>query len=222
MRNAAIEAAILAAPDDPNAYQVYADWLQSHGDPRGELIMLQQAMRANNDIEEFARFRKHEEVLRNEHATAWLGEAVASSLHRTYFEWRSGFVDAARIDAPPGDLVPRADGDATNPYAINRATEPTLAALVTALLASPCGWLVRTFTLRGTLDELAPAIQPLPTAILRRVHLVIAGGSLDKAKHRLQWEIMRLLDANVDIELTVDGANEKIPWKRPTPSKRRT
>jgi uncharacterized protein (TIGR02996 family) len=36
-----LEAAILADPDNADAYLVYADWLQAHGDPRGELIVLQ-------------------------------------------------------------------------------------------------------------------------------------------------------------------------------------
>jgi uncharacterized protein (TIGR02996 family) len=222
VRNAEIEAAILTAPDDPSSYQVYADWLQTHGDPRGELILLQQAMRAHNDIEEFARFRKHEEVLRNEHAAAWLGESIAVSLHRTYFEWRSGFVETARIDGVREELVPRVESDPSNPYAINRVNEPTLADLVTTLLGSPCGWLVRTFTLRGLAADLALAIGALPTPTLRRVQLVPYDTDVNRTKQRLQWEIMRLLDANVDVEISIHGASEKIAWVRPTPSKRRT
>ena len=221
MRNAEIEAAILAAPDDPSAYLVYADWLQGHGEPRGELITLQHAMRQHNDIEEFARFRKHEEVLRNQHAAAWLGEEVASSLHRTYFEWRLGFVDAARLDAPRHELVPLGEGDATNPYAITRTAEPSLPALVTGLLASPCGWLVRTFTLRGPLDQVRVAMAALPSRTLRRLVLVPSTEVLD-ATRLLAPEIMRMLNANVDVELTVRGATEKFSWVRPTPSKRRT
>lgn len=37
-RDAKLEAAIEADPDNADGYLVYADWLQSHGDPRGELI----------------------------------------------------------------------------------------------------------------------------------------------------------------------------------------
>jgi uncharacterized protein (TIGR02996 family) len=222
VRNAEIEAAILATPDDPSAYQVYADWLQSHGDPHGELIMLQHAMRAHNDIEEFARFRKHEEVLRNEHAAAWLGESIASSLHRTYFEWRLGFVDAARIDAPRNKLVPLGETDATNPYAITRTAEPSLVDLVAALLASPCGWLVRTFTLRGPLAQIHAALVPLPGRNLRRLHVQPSDADANRTKQVLQFELMRMLNANVDVELTAIGYNEKLPWRRSTPSKRRT
>ncbi len=34
---------IEAAPDDPTSYLVYADWLQTQDDPRGQLIALQHA-----------------------------------------------------------------------------------------------------------------------------------------------------------------------------------
>ena len=44
-RNGELEAAIAAAPDRPDAYLVYADWLQTRGDPRGTLIALHDAMR---------------------------------------------------------------------------------------------------------------------------------------------------------------------------------
>jgi uncharacterized protein (TIGR02996 family) len=40
-RNAKLEAAIEAAPDDVDGYLVYADWLQGQGDLRGEMIALQ-------------------------------------------------------------------------------------------------------------------------------------------------------------------------------------
>jgi uncharacterized protein (TIGR02996 family) len=43
-RNAELEKAILADPDDDEAYQVYADWLQGKGDPRGELAAVQVAL----------------------------------------------------------------------------------------------------------------------------------------------------------------------------------
>jgi uncharacterized protein (TIGR02996 family) len=42
-RNPDLEAAIAGEPDRLETYLVYADWLQNQGDPRGELIALQQA-----------------------------------------------------------------------------------------------------------------------------------------------------------------------------------
>ncbi len=44
--DAKLEAMIEAAPDDVHGYEVYADWLQGQGDPRGELIALQIANKA--------------------------------------------------------------------------------------------------------------------------------------------------------------------------------
>ena len=40
VRNAALHAAVLAAPDDDAPRMVYADWLMSNGDPRGDYIAL--------------------------------------------------------------------------------------------------------------------------------------------------------------------------------------
>jgi uncharacterized protein (TIGR02996 family) len=42
-RNAELEKAIAANPDDKDPYLVYADWLQGQGEIRGELIVLQAA-----------------------------------------------------------------------------------------------------------------------------------------------------------------------------------
>jgi uncharacterized protein (TIGR02996 family) len=44
-RNAELERSIRTTPDDAAPYLVYADWLQTHGDPLGELIVLQHAGR---------------------------------------------------------------------------------------------------------------------------------------------------------------------------------
>src|SRR5262245_32166920 len=40
-----LEERIIAARNNPEAYLIYADWLQSHGDPLGELIIIQHALR---------------------------------------------------------------------------------------------------------------------------------------------------------------------------------
>jgi len=76
-------AAIVAAPDDVDNYLVYADWLQSHGDPRGELIALHHAGHADRA---------------NELAYTLLPPEVASALDRGLrLEWRLGFVARARL-----------------------------------------------------------------------------------------------------------------------------
>jgi uncharacterized protein (TIGR02996 family) len=221
VRNAEIEAAILAAPDDPSAYLVYADWLQSHGDPRGELITLQHAMRAQTDPSEFARFKRHEEALRLEHGAGWLGDVIARAPHRTFFEWRLGFVDTARFDDVHSDLVAIGDSP-TNPYAITRSSEPSLVELVTALFDSPCGWLVRHVALRGELPSIQAALRPLPGRVGRRLALTVWSTDPNTAKRVLAPEIMRMLNANVDVELVARSTTERFAWVRPKPSKRRT
>jgi uncharacterized protein (TIGR02996 family) len=225
MRNAEIEAAILAAPDDPSAYLVYADWLQARGDPHGELIALQHAMRAHNDIEEFVRLGKHESVLREKHAAAWLGVSLAAVPHRTQFQWRLGFIDAARLDVLPNQIRGElASPDPASPYAITRAQEPSLAALVTTLAESTCGWLVRTLTLSAPVADLAEAITRLPTKNLRKLVLLRpVWVDQDDAKLELSPGIMAMLNANVDVDVGgTPSSVEKLTWVRPTPSKRRT
>ncbi|HEY1814001.1 MAG TPA: TIGR02996 domain-containing protein [Kofleriaceae bacterium] len=48
-RNTELEEQIFADPSDPAAYLVYADWLQSQSDPRGELIVRQHRTRDAHD-----------------------------------------------------------------------------------------------------------------------------------------------------------------------------
>lgn len=47
---AALAALIEADPDDEDAYLVYADWLQSQDDPRGELIILEHRFACGEDV----------------------------------------------------------------------------------------------------------------------------------------------------------------------------
>jgi uncharacterized protein (TIGR02996 family) len=62
---AALIAAIRAAPDDDAPRLVYADWLTERGDPRGELITLQ--CRAGEEPDAVDRVR----TLLREHGVAW-------------------------------------------------------------------------------------------------------------------------------------------------------
>lgn len=48
-RNPELEAAIREHRDDPAPYDVYADWLQDHDNPFGELILLQRALETAHD-----------------------------------------------------------------------------------------------------------------------------------------------------------------------------
>ncbi|HEU0030087.1 MAG TPA: TIGR02996 domain-containing protein [Kofleriaceae bacterium] len=93
--NPELERAIEDDPDDPAAYSVLADCLQSHGDPRGELIALQLA---GQDLEAAARLAADR--------ARFLGPLAEHELcydhlyHRPVppaFEWRHGFIQTARM-----------------------------------------------------------------------------------------------------------------------------
>ncbi|NMO21886.1 WGR domain-containing protein [Pyxidicoccus fallax] len=95
--NPELEAAILANPDDADAYLVYGDWLQSQGDPRGELIALQAAaLKATGD--EAANLKKQISKFLKSHKDALLGElADAEDEEELKVEWHLGFIRSARV-----------------------------------------------------------------------------------------------------------------------------
>lgn len=88
--DAALEAAIASHPDDERNYLVYADWLQSKGDLRGELISVQASIASASTpalIEEEQRL------------IAELEPAMLSGLGRdTRPEWRLGYLAGVRVD----------------------------------------------------------------------------------------------------------------------------
>jgi uncharacterized protein (TIGR02996 family) len=87
-RNPELEAAILADPDAIGGYQVYGDWLQAHGDPRGELIALQ-TRQLERDANKF--IASHPELWAGlEDRLDFLGDV----------KWRLGFVERARVAYP--------------------------------------------------------------------------------------------------------------------------
>lgn len=84
----AFEAAIDASPDEANGYAVLGDWLSQQGDPRGELIALQQ-------LSELDR-RQRERV------NALLYEPSIRCLAGPLAQWRWGFVHTATLVRPTG------------------------------------------------------------------------------------------------------------------------
>jgi len=85
-RNLELEAAIRAHRDDPATYDVYADWLEDHGNPFGELIHLQRALEESADPEKQARMAE----LRRAYGA---GNPDAFTV-----EWRWGFWRRLRVD----------------------------------------------------------------------------------------------------------------------------
>jgi uncharacterized protein (TIGR02996 family) len=89
--NPALEKAILANPDDVEARLVYADWLQSEGDPRGELIVMQH-QKHDERAQEFIEKNKR----------SLLGplrkfETTFDGSNDPCFAWSLGFIKSARF-----------------------------------------------------------------------------------------------------------------------------
>ena len=102
VRNPELEQAILADPDDEDAYLVYADWLQGQGDPRGELITLSaQAAKAPKNAKN-RKLKAAADKLFAQHEAHFLGplaryrKTLDGTETRT-MTWRWGFVASLRI-----------------------------------------------------------------------------------------------------------------------------
>ncbi|WP_225410869.1 WGR domain-containing protein [Stigmatella hybrida] len=95
--NPALEAAILADPDNVEAYLAYGTWLSEQGDPRGELIALQHALSQASGTEASNLKRKITVHLKThqEHFLGELAEAVEDE--ELSVEWYLGFIRSARV-----------------------------------------------------------------------------------------------------------------------------
>lgn len=89
--------AILEAPDDDTPRLIYADWLEEHGDPRGEFIRLQCWLASKAEDDPFrSELAARERKLLVEHEADWLGP-----LHSLLKRWtfRRGFLDDVTLAA---------------------------------------------------------------------------------------------------------------------------
>ncbi|WIG96531.1 WGR domain-containing protein [Myxococcus sp. SDU36] len=95
--NPELEAAILKAPDNVDAYLVYSDWLQGQGDPRGELIAIQHAASQASGTEASDLKRKATAHIKK-YQTLLLGELAAGvKTEELSLEWHLGFIRSARV-----------------------------------------------------------------------------------------------------------------------------
>ncbi len=83
---------ILAAPDEPEPYLVYGDVLQDRGDPRGELVALQQPPGGARERKP----TKEERALLARHAETLL-PGLQGLEDLLQLDWRWGFIRAARL-----------------------------------------------------------------------------------------------------------------------------
>jgi uncharacterized protein (TIGR02996 family) len=111
--NKELEAAILANPDDDEACMVYADWLQTQGDPRGELAAVQQQLSRQPKSK---KLKNQEAKLLAQHGAHLLGR-LADVLDMVQdIEWHMGFIKKATVknvhersdlfDEPTREMIP--------------------------------------------------------------------------------------------------------------------
>lgn len=110
--NPELLAQIHRRPNDPDAYLVYADFLQDAGDPLGELIALGHAMFlcTDRDIPRFLQLQQRREELLTMHQRHLFGD-LAEYQHEVRLHWRLGLVDRATLTraAPSGRPGPYDD-----------------------------------------------------------------------------------------------------------------
>jgi uncharacterized protein (TIGR02996 family) len=102
-RNLELERAILAAPDDPQPWSVYADWLQSRGDPWGERLTLELQREQTDDEDELVRIAGRLAQLQRQHGGTIMGERLSAWINEPDFadivdlDWHYGFVLGLRV-----------------------------------------------------------------------------------------------------------------------------
>jgi uncharacterized protein (TIGR02996 family) len=96
-------------PDDAAAWLVYADWLTEQGDPRGELIVVQEA-RARKPKDNA--LKRREDALMDNHYDVFVGADLSEMIEESNLEywergqderklavtWRNGFFDEAWLN----------------------------------------------------------------------------------------------------------------------------
>lgn len=123
----ALEAALLANPDDVVRHAAYADFLLEQGDPRGEFIRLQLAAEDRN--QPVAKLRELEDTahkIRQEHEREWLGDlwqftqrsptarSVAELMEpNVSVSWKRGWIEGVRVGQLSQGMV---EVMATNPF----------------------------------------------------------------------------------------------------------
>jgi uncharacterized protein (TIGR02996 family) len=105
LRNDELEQAIFDAPEDPQAWSVYADWLQGQGDPWGERITLGIAHAAAKGAEK-SKLKKAIDKLEEAHREHFFGKTLAKLMDNEDFEpvgkleWQYGMIVGIRVAAP--------------------------------------------------------------------------------------------------------------------------
>jgi uncharacterized protein (TIGR02996 family) len=165
-RGPALEDAIAANPDDATAFAVYGDWLHKHGDPRGELVALQQA----TGPKAAAAVGKHIAL----HAPQLLGSLAAlvrdvRDPNAAPFFWQHGFIRRAELgsqkeyalDRVVGELLAHPSAKFLVELAV-RAFDRREALAIIQLVRANAPATLRELDLfaRANLDRIDPALWP--------------------------------------------------------------
>lgn len=86
--------------DDPHAFMVYGDWLEQQGDPRGELIALQQMLGSTFDDLDLRRYIA---------SYLWRHRSLVPNIDpwRVQLHWKWGFIVGAHLDRPTINEIDR-------------------------------------------------------------------------------------------------------------------
>jgi uncharacterized protein (TIGR02996 family) len=103
----ALEAAVVANPQDRAIHAALADFLTERGDPRGDFIRLQLTLEdlGPQDPKAVA-FRQQEKALLEAHARTWLGEPLAGHILKpnVTFTFARGWLDSLHVPTTREDL----------------------------------------------------------------------------------------------------------------------
>lgn len=149
-RNPDLEAKLIADPTNTDAYLVYADFLQSKGDPRGELITLHHAGKTK-EAEELLEARADELYgpLKN-YRKAFDGTADHA------FTWRNGFIRSARLSF---------DSNSVDEVEVDDDVEISLETGLAELLRHPSGMLLEELVIPINMLDDGAYFEPLVKVI---------------------------------------------------------
>ena len=193
-RHPELERQLRESPDSREAHLVYADWLQEHSDPLGELIALGVASASGTD-DELARFERCLKL----HEARFLGGIAGQLADRLALRWRHGLVHAIEeLGDAPVTLWERVLQlrvcEHLQAITLRRACSPQLASAIAATAPQ---------TLRSLTLESCSGRLPAPLMQRKLRSLVVAGGAIVIAPDTFPGSLERL-ELRVQ---SIDGAS---------------
>jgi hypothetical protein len=191
-RNLELEAAAFANLDDLDSWRVFADWLLSNGDARGEIASLA-AHLGDGFLSERKRMEARITELERPFVSAWQEWAQARDLGDIEVEFKRGFVHG--ITGSLAQIRPVLD----EMFERDPIQKLTLIAdeldVLTRLLESHPPWLARLryFKFKGQFDEAAAgALAAMALPELQRLNLLGTGIAMGVCKQLARLQTKRL------------------------------